>query len=288
MVVVHTGARVVRAAARLLVVVSLVMAAACASTGTRVPDGTLEPDKFLFERGSEALNRKRWLTSREFFRTLMDGYPQSPHRADAKLGIGDSFLGERTAEAYVLAINEYREFLAYYPTHDRAHYAQFQLAMAYFNQMRGPERDQTDTKSAIQEFTVYIQRYKGRPLFAEAQQKLREARDRLSLSEYRVGYFYYRTQRWYPGAIDRFVAILRDDPEFTHRDDVYFYLAQSYLKIERPAEALPYLDRLLKEFEQSAHLEVAKKQVEEIRAQLAKKTGSQSFSGAPSPALART
>jgi outer membrane protein assembly factor BamD len=275
MVVVHTGARVVSAVARLIVVVCLMLAAACASTGTRVPEGTLDPDKFLFERGTEALNRKRWLTAREFFRTLMDGYPQSPHRADAKLGIGDSFLGEKTSEAYVLAINEYREFLAYYPTHERAHYAQFQLAMSYFNQMRGPERDQTDTKSAIQEFTVYIQRYQGRPLFAEAQQRLREARDRLSMSEYRVGYFYYRTQRWYPGAIDRLAAILRDDPEFTHRDDVYFYLAQSLLKLGRPAEALPYLDRLLKEFEQSEHLEVAKKQVEEIRTEMSKKAGAQ-------------
>jgi outer membrane protein assembly factor BamD len=275
MVVVHTGARVMSAVARLIVVVCLMLAAACASTGTRVPEGTLDPDKFLFEGGTEALTRKRWLTAREFFRTLMDGYPQSPHRADAKLGIGDSFLGEKTSEAYVLAINEYREFLAYYPTHERAHYAQFQLAMSYFNQMRGPERDQTDTKSAIQEFTVYIQRYQGRPLFAEAQQRLREARDRLSMSEYRVGYFYYRTQRWYPGAYDRLIAILRDDPEFTHRDDVYFYLAQSLLKLNRPAEALPYLDRLLKEFEQSEHLEVAKKQVEEIRREMYKKTGGQ-------------
>lgn len=270
-----TGARLMRAAVRFAVTGCLLAAAACASTGTRVPEGTLEPDKFLYERGTEELGRKRWLTSRTFFRTLMDSYPQSPHRADAKLGIGDSFLGEKTAEAYVLAINEYREFLAYYPLNERAHYAQFQLAMSYFNQMRGPERDQTDTKSAIQEFSVYLQRYPGRPLFTEAQQKLREARDRLSMSEYRVGYFYYRTQKWYPGAIDRFVAIIRDDPEFTNRDAVYFYLAQSLLKIERPAEALPYLDRLLKEFQQSVHLEEAKRQAEEIRAQLSKKTGGQ-------------
>ncbi len=275
MVVDSTGARLVSAVVRFVVTVCLVLAAACASTGTKVPEGTLEPDKFLFERGTEALNKKRWLTAREFFRTLMDSYPQSPHRADAKLGIGDSFLGENTAEAYVLAINEYREFLAYYPLNDRAHYAQFQLAMSYFKQMRGPERDQTDTKSAIQEFTVYVQRYPSGPLIKDAQQKLREARDRLSMSEYRVGYFYYRTQRWYPGAIDRFAAILRDDPQFTHRDSVYFYLAQSLLKLERPAEALPYLDRLLKEFVESEHLEEAKRQAEEIRSQLAKKTGGQ-------------
>jgi outer membrane protein assembly factor BamD len=273
MVVDYTGARVMSVAARVIVLVCLVAVAACASSGTRVPDGTLDPDKFLFERGTEALQKKRWLTAREFFRTLLDSYPQSTHRADAKLGIGDSFLGERTSEAYVLAINEYREFLAYYPQHESAHYAQYKLAMAYFEQMRGPERDQTDTKSAVQELTIYLQRFPDKPLAPEARVRLREARDRLSMSEYRVGYFYYRTQKWYPGAIDRFVNILKDDPEFTHRDDVYFYLAQSLLKIERHAEALPYLDRLVKEFEQSEHLEASRKLIEEIRGQMAKKAG---------------
>jgi outer membrane protein assembly factor BamD len=273
MVVDYTGARLMSVVSRLIVLVCLAAVTACASAGTRVPDGTLDPDKFLYERGTEALQKKRWLTAREFFRTLLDSYPQSTHRADAKLGIGDSFLGERTSEAYVLAINEYREFIAYYPQHDRVHYAQYQLAMAYFQQMRGPERDQTDTKSAIQELTVYLQRYPDKPLAAEARQRLREARDRLSMSEYRVGYFYFRTQKWYPGAIDRFTAILKEDPEFTHRDSVYFYLALSLMRVEQHAVALPYLDRLVKEFEQSEHLEETKKLMEEIRGLMAKKTG---------------
>jgi outer membrane protein assembly factor BamD len=276
MVLDYTGARSMRAVARFVVLACLVTAAACASTGTRVPEGTLEPDKFLYERGKEALDNKRWLTAREFFRTLLDSYPQSTHRANAKIGLGDSFLGEKTSEAYVLAINEYREFLAYYPQNEFAHVAQFQLGMAYFNQMRGPERDQTDTRSAIQEFTVYLQRYPDKPLAADARQRLRDARDRLSMSEFRVGYFYYRTQKWYPGAIDRFMAILRDDPEFTNRDGVYFYLAQCLLKVGRPAEALPHLDRLVKEFEVSEHLEESKKLIEEIRGNMAKKTGGQS------------
>jgi outer membrane protein assembly factor BamD len=147
--------------------------------------------------------------------------------------------------------------------------------MSYFQQMRGPERDQTDTRAAIQEFTTYIQRYPDKPLINDARQRQREARDRLSMSEFRVGFFYYRTQKWYPGAIDRFTAVLRDDPEYTHRDGVYFYLAQCLLKIQRPAEALPYLDKLINEFVESEHLAEAKKQAEEIRTQLAKKTGGQ-------------
>ena len=258
---------------RVVLLLLLVTAAACATTGTRVPTGTLEPDKFLFEKGTEALNEKKWFTAREFFRTLMDSYPQSTHRADAKLGIGDSYLGDKTAESYVLAINEYREFLAYYPTHDRAHYAQFKLAMAHFQQMRGPERDQTETREAIQEFTVYLQRYPNRELADEARQRLREARDRLSEHDYRVGLFYFRSRMSIPGAIDRFAAVLKNDPEYTHRDAVYYHLAQALLLVEQPAAALPYLEKLIAEFEVSEYLERAKVQVAELKAQVLKKTG---------------
>jgi outer membrane protein assembly factor BamD len=257
---------------RLIVLVILGMAAGCATGPRRPPTGTLEPDKFLFEEGTKALNDKKWLTAREYFRQLVDVYPQSPYRAHAKLGIGDTYLGEGTAEAFVLGINEFREFLSYYPTHERADYAQFKLGMAHFYQMRAPERDQTETREAIRELTVFLERYGSRSTLAdEARAKLREARDRLSTSEYQVGLHYHR-QRWYPGAIDRFKTLLERDPAYTNRDAVYFYLAEAYERINRPAEALPLYDRLIKEFEKSEFLPEAQKRVDAIRSTLAKKT----------------
>ena len=258
--------------ARLVAVALLVAAAAFTSAPKKPPVGTLEPDKFLWERGTQTLGDRKWLTSREYFRQLVDSYPQSTYRADAKLGIGDTYLGEGTLEANVLAINEFREFLSYYPTHKRADYAQYKLGMAHFYQMHGPERDQTETQEAIAELTTFVARYPTSELMPDARKHLREARDRLSDSEYRVGFFYYRTQRWYPGAIDRFVDILRKDPEYTNRDGVYYYLAQSLIKVNRPAEALPYLDRLLAEFEQSQYLADAQQQAADLKAQFNKKT----------------
>jgi outer membrane protein assembly factor BamD len=262
-----------RLRARHLVVVLLIGgAAACASGSKKPPTGTPEPDKFLYERGTEALNDKKWLTAREYFRQLVDVYPQSPYRAHAKLGVGDTYLGEGTAEAFVLGINEFREFLSYYPTHERADYAQYKLAMAHFYQMRAPERDQTETREAIRELTGFLERYGSRSALAdEARAKLRQARDRLDTSEYQVGLHYHR-QKWYPGAIDRFKTLLERDPEYTNRDAVYFYLAEAYERIQRPAEALPYYDRLVKEFEKSEYLPEAQKRIEAIRSTLAKKT----------------
>ena len=253
------------------VLVMLALTAACATGPARPPTGTPEPDKFLFERGTESLNERKWLTAREYFRQLVDVYPQSPYRADAKLGVGDTYLGEGTTEAYLLGINEFQEFLSYYPTHRRADYAQYKLGMAHYYQMRAPERDQTETREAIRELTAFMERYPSSALREEGAARLREARDRLSASEQHVGLHYFR-QRWYPGAIERFKSLLERDANFTNRDATYFYLAQSLEAIQRPAEALPYYDRLIKEFEKSEFLLEAQKKAEAIRSTMAKKT----------------
>jgi outer membrane protein assembly factor BamD len=250
-------------------VLILVLATACAGGPNRPPAGSPEPDKFLFDRGSESLNDRKWLRAREYFRQLVDTYPQSPHRADAKLGIGDSYLGENTTEAKILAISEFREFLTFFPTHPKADYAQYRLAMGHFQQMLSPQRDQTETKEAIKEFETFVERYPNSALMGEVRTKMREAKDRLGEADYQVGLFYFRN-RWYPGAIDRFKVLLARDPEYSYRDAVYFHLAESLVKLNQGAEALPYFERLIKEFEKSEYLEDARRRISELKAGPAK------------------
>ena len=249
---------------------ALAVAAGCASNarGT-VPAGTSEPDKFLFDKGTDALKKKKWIAAREFFKQVTETYTASAYRPDAKLGIGDTYLGEGSAEALVLAINEFTEFLSFYPTNRRADYAQFKLGMAHFRQMRLPQRDQTETRAALREFDTFLARYPNSSLMTEANARQRETRDRLSEADYQVGYFYYR-QRWYPGAIDRFKQVLKDDPGYTGRDSVYFYLAESLVRVKKEAEALPYLEKLVQEFEKSEHLLVAQKLITDLTAQVIK------------------
>lgn len=257
------------AIARILCVVALLVGAgACASGPKKPPVGAEEPDKFLYDHGSEALSKRRWYVAREFFRQILDNYPQSPYRPSAKLGLADSYLGEGSLESQVMAINEFKEFLSFYPTHDLAHYAQFKIGMAHYYEMRAPARDQTETREAIAELTAYVQRYKDKPLYAEASRRLREARDRLSDHEYGVGFFYLRSRMSIPGAIDRFNTILKNDPEYTRRDAVYYQMAQALVVLDQHAAALPYLERLVNEFEQSEYLEKAKEEIPVLKARL--------------------
>ena len=118
---------------RIALMASLVAAStACGARQTGLPPGTAQPDRYLSERGMEALQMEEWANARTYFQQLVDGYPQSPFRPDAKLGVGDAYLGEGSTESFVLAANEFREFLTFYPTSPRADYAQYKLAMSHF------------------------------------------------------------------------------------------------------------------------------------------------------------
>jgi outer membrane protein assembly factor BamD len=251
-----------------LAVCGLLCTVIAACGGNRKPAATdaAQPDKFLLDRGNEALQKKQWLNAREYFRQVVDNYPQSPFRPDAKLGIGESFLGEGSAESLVLGASEFREFLTFYPTSLKADQAQYRLAMSHFQQMRAPERDQSETREALKEFQAFFDRFPNSPLLPEVRQKWRIARDRLSAASFRVGQHYFRT-RWYPGAVDRFREVLKDDPEYGGRDGIYFYLAESLVRTEKKAEAVPYFERLLAEFPQSEFAEETQKRLKELKAQ---------------------
>lgn len=278
MIVDFRSALLIHARSLMAILFTAAAIAGCAQKTTSLPPGTADADKFLFDRGSESAKERKWLDAREYFRNLVDNYPQSPYRPDAKLALGDTYLNEGTTESLLLGANEYREFLTFYPTHPRADYAQLQLARTFAAQMLAPERDQTATKDAIREIEIFLQRFPNSALMPEARKLEREARDRLSEASYRVGYFYYRL-RYYPGAIDRFKEVLKTDPGYTNRDALYYHLAEALyrqsLEAEKQqlgtgaafkAEALPYYERLVKEFEKSEFLDEAHKRIAELKA----------------------
>ena len=242
---------------------------ACGGREAEIPDLTeADADQILFERGTASLEEGSWSTAREYFVQIRDNYPQSPLRAQARLGVVESYEGEGTEVAYLSALNELQEFLRLYPpTHELAPEAQFKVGMVYFNQMRRPERDQSETRSAVIEFETFIEQYAefaDPQLLADARARLREARDRLSDSNYLVGRFYYRL-RYYPGAIDRFREILDEDPGYTRRDAVYFHLADALATIDRGPEALPLFELLISEFPSTEYLEDANLRIAELK-----------------------
>ena len=252
-------------------IISTIAAMGCGGNELEVNPVEDAADTVLFERGQEAFANGNWTRAREYFETIRDNYPQSTLRDQARLRIIDTYEGEDDEIAYASALTELREFQRLYPpTHELAPIAQFKIAMVYYKQMKRPEREQTQTRAAIYEFEQFISDYSESAdpeTLTEARAKLREARDRLSEASFIVGRFYYRIKN-YLGAMDRFREILDDDPGYTRRDIVYYYLADSLNINGFDTEALPMFERLVSEYPESEYVFEATEQIASLKTEL--------------------
>jgi outer membrane protein assembly factor BamD len=236
-------------------------AAGCGSRSAPLPvAGSIDADKFLYDTGMDFLQRRKWVEAREYFRRLIDTYPRSQYRAGAKLGIGDTYLGEGRIDSLILGANEFREFLTLAPLSDRADYAQYRLAYALSRQMLGPQRDQTATREALVELERFREAYPDSKYKPEVEKLYRVARDRLSDHEFQVGRFNYN-RRMYAGALARFTDLMKADPGYTRRDELIFYLAETYARILQPEEAKKLYEQLLKEHPKSRYARDAKERL---------------------------
>jgi UDP-glucose 4-epimerase len=197
--------------------------------------------------------KKRWIVAREYFRQLVDSYPQSQYRADAKLGIGDAFMGEKIAASYVLAINEYREFLSFLPTHTRADYAQYQagdgLLQADAIADARPDRKRA-TRSA--RFQAFITRF-PEPGVVEAVSRRQAAAARGEGPPGRLGCRRRRAVlplKWYPGVIGGWSRSSRTIPS-TRGATTSTTCWRDVRCGPIAGRGAPYFERLVNEFEQS-------------------------------------
>lgn len=237
----------------------LALAVGCSRGGTAdIATLTSNSDQVIWEAGHKAFEKKQWEPARQFFKRIVDGFPNSEYGPQARLGIADSYFNEGGTGNYVLAAGAYREFLTFYPSHPRSDYAQFQVGESFWKQKNGPDRDQTSTLSALEEFEKVVQYYPNSASAPLAKQRIDECRQSLARADFMAGFFYQKTRKAYRSASLRYESVLKDFPDYKHTDEVLFRLGQALMFSGRRAEALPHLDRLLREYPDSEYAADAK------------------------------
>lgn len=240
------------------------LALGCAHGGTAdIATLTSNSDQVIWEAGHKAFEKKQWESARQFFKRIIDGFPNSEYGPQARLALADSYFQEGGTGNYVLAAGSYREFLTFYPSHPRSDYAQFQVGESFWKQKNGPDRDQTATLSALDEFEKVTQFYPNSPVAAQAKGRVDECRQSLARAEFMAGYFYQKTRKAYRSAVVRYEAVLKEYPDYKRLDEVLYRLGQALMLSGRRPEALPHLDRLVRDYPNSEYAAGAKDLMEQ-------------------------
>ncbi|MDQ6894931.1 MAG: outer membrane protein assembly factor BamD [Acidobacteriota bacterium] len=241
-------------------------AAGCASGGgSRKPDKvTTEllstPKEALFEKGKALINRKKYELGRKYLTFVFETYPNDPLGREALLMVADSFFRQGGTTGYTEARFRYRDYLNRYPGAPKRDYARYQFAVCYDKEHEKPDRDQTTTREAIEQYRLLQKEFPNSAYTAGANDRIRGLADLLAEHEFGVGYFYMR--KGAPtAALTRFASLEERFPEYGARDKLFFFSGAVLERLGRKEEAVRYFSRLIEEFPASEWAKKAKDRV---------------------------
>lgn len=243
----------------------MVLGTGCASALTREPPKTAEE---WYARALEDLEDGLYPEAVIGFSAVKNKFPYSKYAALAELRIADVQF-ERGR--YVEAVDAFRNFLKFYPRHEKSSYAMYKIAAAYREQLPSDfwllppaeEKDQASTRLAISAYKDMLTRHPDAPESEQAREELDECRRMLADHEMYVAEFYFKRENWRAAAM-RAEGLLADYGGLGLDAQALLISARSRYELAELDVALQAAARLQNEFPESAEAGDAKDLIERI------------------------
>ena len=129
-----------------------------------------------------------------------------------------------------------QRYLDFYPGEEDAAYAQYLLALSYYDQIDQVGRDQGITFQALQALRVVIERYPDSEYAQDAILRFELAFDHLAGKEMEIGRYYLRREH-YTAAINRFRVVVEQFQTTSHTPEALMRLVEAYLALGLTDEA---------------------------------------------------
>ena len=208
--------------------------------------------------------------ARLLYKQIMQMYPESIYANKSKLSIGDSYFQEKDPASLVIAASEYQEYVSLFPYSPDAAFAKLQIGMCYYQQMRRPERDQSNSQTALKSFESVISQYPGTTQADTARKKIAEIRQNLAMHYFLIGYYNYRLKA-YEGAIARFKSVINEYPEFKKIDRLLYITGLCYFSLTDYDSAVSFFQNLISNHPKSKYIKRAQRMITDCDRQKKKK-----------------
>lgn len=127
-------------------------------------------------------------------------------------------------------------FLDLYPADGDAPYAQYLIALTWYDNIVDVGRDQATTANALRELTELVRRYPDSDYARDAELKIDLTRNHLAGKEMSVGRYYLRRGE-YTAAINRFRQVLEKYQTTEQTPEALYRLVEAYLALGLEQEA---------------------------------------------------
>jgi len=233
----------VLAAALAVAALALPPASGCGGkTGVAAVDYSVSAQK-NYDRGMRKLAEKDWIAAAKYFAFIKSRFPYSKYAVLAELRLADAEFG---AEQYAEAVDSYKLFIKFHPTHEMVAngYASLRVAESYFKQLPGDiwilppsyEKDQTSVEEAEEELKKFLDKYPDSPFRKRAEELIAKVGKRLAAHEWYVARYYWN--RGKPmGTVLRLRRLLDRYRGVGYDVDALWLLGRAYVSVDMPDRA---------------------------------------------------
>ncbi len=217
-----------------LVLVTAVALSACATNKGKKDQSYVARDvETLYIAAKDNLDRRQYKMAAAMFDEVERQHPYSVWARRAQLMSAFSYY---VAGDFSDAIGSAQRFLSLHPGSREAPYAYYMIAVSYYEQISGVQRDQKITQQALDALGELIRRYPNSEYASDARLKVDLARDHLAGKEMEIGRF-YQQQGLYLAAISRFRTVIDKYDTTSHTPEALHRLVEAYLALGLPEEA---------------------------------------------------
>jgi outer membrane protein assembly factor BamD len=221
----------------LILAVSAGIALAGCGDGVSVERGNINYENFtaqqIFERGEYDLAQNDNDLAARNFSEVERLYPYSEF---AKRAVIMQAFAHHRARNYEESRSAAQRYIDFYPADEDAAYAQYLLALSYYDQIDEVGRDQGLTFQALQALRGVIERYPDSEYANTSILKFDLAFDHLAAKEMEIGRYYLKRDH-FPAAINRFRIVVEDFETTSHTAEALHRLVESYLSLGLTDEA---------------------------------------------------
>ncbi len=216
----------------LAALMALAAAGGCASSDTSSILNADPPEK-MFADADALMSKGSFEDAAKKFEDLDRSHPYSPEaRRAIVLAAYAYYKAGKTPEAIASA----ERYTVMHPGTKDAPLAHHIIASAYFDDMKPANRDQANTRKALEQLKILKSRYPDSTYARDADNRIRLAEDTLAASEMEVGR-YYLNKKNYIGAINRFKVVVSDYQTTAHVEEALMRLTECYMALGIKNEA---------------------------------------------------
>ncbi|MCE9572050.1 MAG: outer membrane protein assembly factor BamD [Deltaproteobacteria bacterium] len=225
-----------------------------------------------YDKGVEQLAASHWTTAAKYFSFIKSRFPYSKFAVLAELRLADAEMG---AEEYLEAIDSYKLFAKFHPTHEQVAdgYVSYRIGLAYFKQLPGDfwllppsfEKDQSPVEDAGEEMRRFVQKFPDSPYRKQADKILSEVGKRLAAHEWYVARYYW-TRGKPMGTVLRLRRLLERFGGVGYDEEALWLLGRAYAKVQMPDRAREAWGQLVEKFPESSRAGDARTEIARLPA----------------------